>query len=606
MTRLKKLTALAAAVALSGGLAACGGGGSSTTMMPDPIMCPDGQEPNAANDGCVDTAETMEMKALDAAQMAAQDAADAADTAADDAETAADAQTSNKAHDEASYTLAQNAADRARAASDDAAAANTAAQAATTSVAAKAQQAIAERHQQTAEAEKANAMKYAGMVLAAKNKADADATAAAAKEAANKVAISKRMAIATEGNEATAAARPFDLTGDTANPAADADRDGTHNYGLTVKHTGSAVNVTVVDGHMDYDAKNDPQFTRAASFGNGQMLVRNDGTAREIIVLHTDIEAPKDVQFGRTGSGYDLTVDVDSDTSANDSYLVVNADDASKLGGSRIVSPDPGTKILTQWEAMGDNADNVFPGTLDGAAGTFRCQDATCTVTTTAGATADDDNIVAVTGVLWFTPDAGTTVEIADSDYMTWGFWLDTTTKDGDIASYDTVQTFVTSNLDPTDETLADVTGTATYNGDAAGVYVHETKMEDGALDTATSGRFTADVKLMADFDGSTTRVVNSIVGTISNFDLDGGPANKWNVDVSAGITADFALENGVASGGVTGSNGSIAGQFHGTAADRDGDGAETNLAAPPVLVGEFNANFVNGSVAGAYGARAE
>ena len=37
MNRLNKLTALAAVVALSGGLAACGGGGGSTTMMPDPM-----------------------------------------------------------------------------------------------------------------------------------------------------------------------------------------------------------------------------------------------------------------------------------------------------------------------------------------------------------------------------------------------------------------------------------------------------------------------------------------------------------------------------------------------------------------------------------------
>jgi hypothetical protein len=42
MTRLNKLTALAAAVALSGGLAACGGGGGSTdtAMMPDPEPTP--------------------------------------------------------------------------------------------------------------------------------------------------------------------------------------------------------------------------------------------------------------------------------------------------------------------------------------------------------------------------------------------------------------------------------------------------------------------------------------------------------------------------------------------------------------------------------------
>ena len=56
-------------------------------------------------------------------------------------------------------------------------------------------------------------------------------------------------------------------------------------------------------------------------------------------------------------------------------------------------------------------------------------------------------------------------------------------------------------SLEPTTE-LSNVSGTATYDGDAAGVYVHETKKEDGTLDTATSGRFTADVALKAYFDG--------------------------------------------------------------------------------------------------------
>ena len=33
------------------------------------------------------------------------------------------------------------------------------------------------------------------------------------------------------------------------------------------------------------------------------------------------------------------------------------------------------------------------------------------------------------------------------SDYLTYGFWLETTTKDGEIASYDIVQTFARSSL---------------------------------------------------------------------------------------------------------------------------------------------------------------
>ena len=419
-------------------------------------------------------------------------------------------------------------------------------------------------------------------------KTDAELTAEA--KAATELADTKEDAIETEGDSTTTAARPFDGTAfDTSDGA---DNTG-NNYQVTVEHMGGAVKVTVVDGHGDYDAKNDPKFARAAMFGNGQMLVRNDGTDREIIVLHTDIAAPVAHRFGTTASGYSLTTDIDADTSAPDSY-VVQTGDASKLGGSRIVSSDPGTKTLSQWEATGDNAANVYAGTLDGAAGTFRCQDTGgCTVTTAD----DDDNTVTFTGTLWFTPNAGATVDIADSDYLTYGFWLGTTTKDGEIASYDTVQTFATSSL-PTATALDSVTGTASYAGDAAGVYVHETFNEDGSRKGATSGRFTADVALMAYFGETTLRNASTIEGTISDFDLDGGTENSWNVDVSASFTAAGVLENGEASG-MEDDEGSLSGQFH-SPADREA------TDAPPVLVGEFNANFVNGMVAGAYGARVE
>ena len=60
-------------VALALAVSGCGGGSSKKMaevvepMEPEPIMCPDGQEPNAANDACVDTAETTAMKKAEAA-----------------------------------------------------------------------------------------------------------------------------------------------------------------------------------------------------------------------------------------------------------------------------------------------------------------------------------------------------------------------------------------------------------------------------------------------------------------------------------------------------------------------------------------------------------
>ena len=415
---------------------------------------------------------------------------------------------------------------------------------------------------------------------------ESDGTCTSAAElAASKVAVTKKAAIATEADSTTTAARPFDL----ATPPVDADAPtATENYVLTVKHTGSAVEVTVADGALPAD--NDPMYEQAATFGDGQMLVRNIGTDRKIIVVHSDIEVDDQEAFS---SIYTLTVDRDTDTTANDTYAVLDTDNG-KIASSRFPSGASTQRTYVQYDAdTTTGRASQFSGTFDGADGTFRCvASGGCTVSTDA---MGDFN--ALTANEWeFTPDRGATVDVADSDYLTYGFWLDTTTKDGEIASYDTVQTFARSSLPDATGALGDVEGTATYEGGAAGVYVHEAKNDDGTVNLATSGRFTADVSLKAYFDSSTLRNENTIEGTISNFDLDGGPANSWNVNVSAGITSDFALENGVASG-MTGDDGSLSGQFH-SPADR------VAADAPGVLVGEFNSNFVNGTAAGAFGAR--
>ena len=574
---------LALALAVGG----CGSSSDDDDVMAGPTpeeMCT-GAGGEWMNGECTTADELAEAEALDEAQMDAMTAATAADTAADAAEMAANAQMANMAHDEASYTLAQDAAKRAREASNAAAAANTAAQAATTSAAAQAQRDIAQRHQGTAETERNNAVKYAGMVADAKMAADDAAEAAEARAAANKVAATKKAAIATEADSTTTAARPFDLTAAPADPAAPTAEE---NYVVTLKHTGSAVEVTVLDGALPAD--DDPMYEQDGTFGDGQMLVRNIGTDRKIIVLHSDIEAPTDVAFS---SEYELTVDRDTDTTANDTYAVLAADNG------KIKSPDFPSGATTTKTYVEYNADTAtgrmsqFSGEFDGASGMYRCvATGGCTVATDAMG-----KFAALTPGQWeFTPAPGATVSKPDGDYMTYGFWLDTTTKDGEIASYDTVQTFAMSSLTASTG-LGSVTGTATYDGDAAGVYVHETKKEDGTLDTATSGRFTADVALTAYFDATTTRTADTIEGTISNFDLDGGPDNSWSVSLAGtGIDTDAGFTGNAS--GMTGDTGSLSGRFHGA-----GDATDATVA-PPVVIGEFNANFVNGTAAGAFGAR--
>ena len=340
-----------------------------------------------------------------------------------------------------------------------------------------------------------------GMVNQAKAKSDREEMEqmAAAKAAANKVALTKKKAIETEGDSDTTLARPFDLA---AAPADSSDPTADENYVVSVKHTGSAVEVEVADGALPAD--NDPMYEQVATFGNGQMLVRNIGTDRKIIVLHTDIEAPDQVAFS---SEYTLTVDRDTDTTANDTYAVL-ATDNGKIASSSFPSGASTSRTYVEYDAdTATGRASQFSGTFDGASGTYRCvASGGCTVSTDAMG-----KFNALTATQWeFTPSAGATVAKPDGDYLTYGFWLDTKTKGGNVSEYEAVQTFATSSLDASTG-LSSVTGSATYEGGAAGVYVHEAKKEDGTLDAATSGRFTADVAVKAYFSATTTRTAGAL-----------------------------------------------------------------------------------------------
>ena len=147
----------------------------------------------------------------------------------------------------------------------------------------------------------------------------------------------------------------------------------------------------------------------------------------------------------------------------------------------------------------------------------------------------------------------------------------------------------------------------STYTGGAVGVYVREVyKTEDGSVDTATSGHFKADVSLNATFgqvnddNGVGTlppNLLSTLTGTIDNFILsaDGETMNTWSVELDGTIADD-----GTAAGSTSGGKGTTAGKF-----DATFHGAITaDDPHPTSVVGEFDANFGNGLVAGGFGAR--
>ena len=195
-------------------------------------------------------------------------------------------------------------------------------------------------------------------------------------------------------------------------------------------------------------------------------------------------------------------------------------------------------------------------------------------------------------------PADGATSDVADKDYLSYGFWLQKTTDEDGVVTYDEVAPF--TQADGMTASTGAITGSASYDGSAVGVYVHDVRSAGGGMvESSTAGHFTADASLTAYFqqpdspdDDIPPNKLNSLTGTINKFVLSGGEDQDWSVALKGNIsTNDYGIEMGTANGG--GAEGSLTGQFYGGADEE-----------PGAVAGEFDASFSNGRVAGAYGAR--
>ena len=142
-------------------------------------------------------------------------------------------------------------------------------------------------------------------------------------------------------------------------------------------------------------------------------------------------------------------------------------------------------------------------------------------------------------------------------------------------------------------------------------MYVHSEVNSDGSRVATTAGQFAADATLTATFgqvpvsaedtDGTIApNLLNTVTGTIDDFVLEHGEANAWAVNLQGDIDmADGTVTsaNGATGGGAPGAWNAT---FHGSTDDGDNNAT----VQPSSVVGEFDANFSNGSVAGAFGAR--
>ncbi len=568
-----RLYAFVLAAVFAVALAGCGGGGSAGNGDGDAMTTP---EPTEAQK--LAAAKTAAMRAYEAAK------------------TALAAVMDDASHDMDSYGKAEEALGEAKAA-------NAVAQAATTSAAAEDAQAIVE-------AARDNVVTYAGMVTAAATKA----AQRVGQEAKNKEAGTKETAIAAEADQATDAG----LGGDAGLGADGVPGGGDDTYSLSISRdrTGTKVTVTV-EGATDAD---DEKFMQAMDLGGGLtmhtrvMEADDDGDVmEEVVMVRTDIEAPTATAFamveGQALNARDLDDDVDADGDGNPgndfTALAIAAGNLPKIMSPAFAAATGDTVTHTfdsDDPATDEDEADERAGTYNGAMGTYRCDGGVdCTVTL------DGDGEVTAIGAGWvFTPDEGATSDVPDADHLHYGFWLKKTTDEDGVLTYNEVETFAGSSVAASGD-VSDVSGSATYEGGAVGVYVKNVYKPDRTLDVATSGHFTADVSLTATFGqlnnaaGIGTiapNLLNTVSGTIGNFTLSGGEENEWSVALQGAITPGDGTASGTAKGGE--GDGSFSATFHGSVTAA----ADGTVPRPGSVVGEFNAGFTDGSVAGAFGAR--
>ena len=431
--------------------------------------------------------------------------------------------------------------------------------------------------------------------------------------AATKAAKTKTTAIGAEAKQTSDAG--LGGSGVTATDQA----AGAYNLAISRDRAGTMVTVTV-EGATDDD---DEKFMQAADLMDGRtmhtrtMEADDDGNVmEEVVIVGTDIEAPKATAFAMVeGQKLDVSTDKTNDTptQTNEALaitpenfkMVENATGISATGATTVSYP---AGVADAEDTAADESRPAFstPATFNGAPGTLMCNgdpENDCTVTF------DSDGDISNMEDWVFTPDAGATSDVPDSDYLYYGFWLKKTTDKDGAVTYNEVETFAGSSI-PQSTSLGKVTGSATYAGGAVGVYVKDVYDSTGQIDTSTSGHFKADVSLTAYFgqtidDPSTLNVneggqiapilLNTISGSISNFMLSGGEANEWSANLARGAIKSDGAASGVANGG--GAAGSYSATFHGPTETDDN-------TQPHSVVGEFNANFSDGTVAGAFGAR--
>jgi hypothetical protein len=370
--------------------------------------------------------------------------------------------------------------------------------------------------------------------------------------------------------------------------------------------------------------KNQEMDTTLGQF-DGSVHEKTVKMVKDTLMVYTNLDDPKGVLYNTYYSD-SAAEDKDGVTSGASGVLTLSLGEDTGMSDLFSGSKIPTTAGTFESIPATDTADTVnvkeneFMGMFHGISGTYTCSGAageSCRIDRgamdklTIAAIADNGN-TGGSATLTFTPTAtGDALAdlmvqdvLYDPDYLSFGYWVQATEKDGKT-TYG-VGTFFDGSQPYDAVSLGNLEGEATYSGKAAGMYGRKTLDQYGQVmaGTDTSGHFTANAELMVRFGGMDVAESkrNEIEGTVSNF-MDGDQmiSPGWSAELKT-VALDGNGQSLTSFSGDTTGNGNWRGAFFGNPAETDPITPDAERH-PTGVAGDFTAHFPNGHVIGAFGA---
>ncbi len=373
----------------------------------------------------------------------------------------------------------------------------------------------------------------------------------------------------------------------------------------TYAFNGTKGTVTIVPTGTSADtdpvlAKTTDSVSANSGWTGGHFKGKGDNKDHEARVYWLAETKAKGTKF----SALTLTTDPDGATKAGTSNVITAFDFTSAEATDRIVIAGftgtsgeitpPGARTT----GTGDDAVHTWSGSYYGVPGTYSCSGEADNCT--ASRHADEKRKLTGSGTWMFTvTPANADMEVADTSntYSYYGWWINKATAGYQFDSLFGGTTVVVGADANTG--VGGASGTATYNGGAAGKYaIYSTTPK-----AAESGDFTADVTLTADFDATIEGISNltTISGTIDDFMVGGSKKEGWEVAIEKNAANGNTTTNmftGDAVWTIGESEGAAGGDWQASFQDMDDkDGV------PKIVVGGFDVANGSAEMEGAFGA---